>query len=210
MTDSTDFPELLESMDLPEIPDFHEPTTLPADFTMFCNIVAELMQESDLNMFPEFPTHDVLKAINPAIARLNDKGWKRVTHELAFWNIVARRADIFSAYSTCTFDNDLSGPFISVTKDGVNMNVSLSPDCTGIMVNIFQIFDGLVCGTTFIVDPMNEITVCNINDTPLHERIVVASVVDGDVLFTDMIHPTVTAIYNANRTALEAILLYTP
>lgn len=222
MTDSsTEFPELLEVpnadelFDFPEVPnadelfdfpEFPEPSALPADFNMFCNVVSELMQETDLDLFPDFTTPEVLNAINPSIARLNEKGWRRLGHELTFWDIILRMSDIFSAYSTRTLSNEQGCQFISVTDDGVNIDVRLSSDGTGIMVSICQIFNGLICNATFIVEPMKEITVCNVNETHLHERIVVASVVDDDVLFSDIIHPDVNAIYIANRDALETLL----
>lgn len=211
MTDSsTEFPELLEvhNAELFEIPEFPEPTALPADFAVFRGIVSELMQETDLNLFPGLSTPDVLNTINPAISLLNEKGWRRLEHELAFWNIILRRSEIFSAYSTCTLGDDLGCQFITVINDGVNIDVRLSLDGTGIMVSICQIFNGMICNATFIVEPMKELIVCNINGKLLKQPIVIATAVSADkVLFSDFIYPDVAAIYTANRDALETLLL---
>jgi hypothetical protein len=147
--------------------------------------------------------------IIPVLGSLTKDDWILLMYDLRFWVFVALRNVTFPACKNCTLDQDAFGPFITANDNVSAILVRPSVDGTGIMICIIQVIDGYICGAVFIVDSTNELSVININDTALPERIVIATAFDNTVLFSDIVHPTVTHIYKTHCEMFETLLLQT-
>lgn len=190
MSTSTDpvelFPELMDTSGLPE-------ATVEA--------VTEWLGLPDP---PSFPSFEEPLSLPPVVQPKNPTAM-----ELHFWSAIALLGAFFSRFDTCIINLIATklGLIFSVGLTSSKIQITPAVDNTGIMIHIDQIYDGVVCSSIFIVNFTNELLVLSVNGMQLPERIVCATAIGTDVIFSDIVHPMVTKIYNSHSDMFRLLLI---